>query len=55
MYIPGTSHQLYACEDKRNVDNDTLTSQSLSVMDTLSQLCVDASMRDTESSIRKSH
>ncbi|CAL1672671.1 unnamed protein product [Lasius platythorax] len=39
--IPGTSHQ-YACENKRNVDNDTLTSQALSAMNTFSQLSIDA-------------
>jgi len=39
--IPGTSHQLHVCVDNGNVNNDILTSQSLSFANTLSRLSID--------------
>lgn len=39
--IPGTSHQLHVCMDNGNVNNDILTSQSLSFANTFSRLSVD--------------
>jgi len=39
--IPGTSHQLHVCMDNGNVNNNILTSQSLSFANTFSRLSVD--------------